>query len=163
MLRLIKHLLMPGWWVRRVFRHEDRAAIEEAVTASEKTHRGEICFVVEGPLPFLRILRGSSSRERAQELFARFGVGKTVEASGILIYIQLVDRRVEILADTGIARRVDEAEWQRMCRQMEAAFAQGAWRRGALEAIDRATTLLTMYFPARGNNPNELDDRLRFL
>ena len=161
--RLFKHLMIPGWWARRAFCAADREAIHEAIAASERLHRGELCLVVEGPMPLTVSLRGTPARGRAEPLFSRFGVGGTREASGILIYVQLVDRRVEILADRGIAGRVEQAEWDRICRAMEASFAQGAWRRGVLEAIDRATRLLSLHFPARRDNPNELDDRPRIL
>lgn len=157
--RLIKHLILPGWWVRRVFGTADREAIRMAIAASEGSHRGELRFAAEGPLPWLALLKGQTARQRATEVFKRLGVGKTREASGILIYVQLVDRRVEILADRGIAARVAQAEWDGICREMEAAFRHDAYRRGALEAIDRATRLLELYFPARSDNANELDDR----
>ncbi len=161
--RLFKHLMIPGWWARRAFRAADRAAIHEAIAASERLHRGELCLVVEGPMPLIVSLRGTPPRARAEQLFARFGVGGTREASGILIYVQLIDRRVEILADRGIAERVGQAEWDRVCREMEASFRLGAYRRGTLEAIDRATKWLALHFPARRHNPNELDDRPRIL
>lgn len=157
--RLFKHLLTPGWWARRAFRAADREAIRAAVAASELGHRGELRFVAEGPLPLLALLKGRTARQRAVDLFDRLGVAGTLEASGILIYLQLVDRRVEILADRGIAARVAQTEWDRMCREMETAFSHDAYRRGALEAIDRATKLLSLHFPARPDNPNELDDR----
>lgn len=163
-LRLLKHLMVPGWWARRVFRAADRKVIHAAIAASERWHRGELCLVVEGPMPVSVSLRGTSARQRAIQLFSRFGVGATREASGILIYVQLLDRRVEILADRGIAERVEQAAWDRLCRAMEASFRQGAWRRGTLEAIDGATQLLRAHFPARrDDNPNELDDRPRML
>lgn len=161
--RVFRHLLRPAWFVRRVFSPDDLAAIGGAVAACEKSHRGELRFVVEGPLPVSALWHDQSPRARAVELFSRQRVWDTAENSGILIYVQLVDRRVEILADRGIAGRVEQAEWDRICRAMEASFAQGAWRRGVLEAIDRATRLLSLHFPARRDNPNELDDRPRIL
>lgn len=157
--RLLKHLILPGWWVRRVFGAADREAIRAAITASELSHRGELRFAAEGPLPLLALLKGQTARQRAIDVFKRLGVGKTREASGILIYVQLVDRRVEILADRGIAARVAQSEWDRICREMEDAFRHDAYRRGALEAIDRATRLLELYFPAGAENERELDDR----
>ncbi|HZV54394.1 MAG TPA: TPM domain-containing protein [Rhodocyclaceae bacterium] len=161
--RLLKHLMMPGWWVRRAFGAADREAIGAAITASEQYHRGELRFVAEGPLPLKVSLRGTPPRARAAALFHHLGVDKTREASGILIYVQLVDRRVEILADKGIAARVAQSEWDRICREMETAFGHDAYRRGALEAIDRATRLLSLHFPARPDNINELDDRPELL
>lgn len=159
MSRIFKHLITPGWLARRRFRHADREVIRAAVAASESTHRGELRIAVEGPLPLRALLRGQSARQRAADLFTQLGVAGTDEATGILIYIQLVDRRVEILADRGIDSRVAQIEWEGICREMEVAFSDGAWRRGVLEAIDRASQLLALHFPARGRNPNELDDR----
>ena len=156
--RLLKHLSSPGWWARRAFRAADLAAICTAVKASEAVHRGEIRIAIEGPLPLLPLLRDESCRDRAAELFLSLGVAATREANGILVYVQLVDRRVEILADHGITALVSAAEWEAICRRMEAAFATKNYRRGMLTAIEHITALLAQHFPATGDNPNELDD-----
>jgi uncharacterized membrane protein len=157
--RLLKHLATPGWLAWRRFRAADREAIRAAVAASERSHRGELRVVIEGPLPLRSLSKGQTAHARATDLFTRLGVGATKEATGILIYVQLVDRRVEILADHGIDARVSQVEWETICREMESAFSDGAWRRGVLEAIDRATGLLALHFPARPGNRNELSDR----
>ncbi|MCX7149554.1 MAG: TPM domain-containing protein [Rhodocyclales bacterium] len=157
--RLLKHLLLPGWWVQRVFARDDLVAIRKAVTACEKSHRGELRFVVEGPLPVSVLWRAMSPRTRAADLFSALRIWDTEENSGILIYVQLVDRKVEILADRGIAARVAQAEWDAVCRAMEANFRRGEWRNGALQAVTRAGELLTSHFPAGPNNPNELPDQ----
>jgi uncharacterized membrane protein len=157
--RLLRHLLLPDWWVRRAFAGADLAAIGAAITACEQAHRGELRFVVEGPLPLASLWRDRSSRQRAVELFASQRVWDTEENSGILIYVQLVDRRVEILADRGIAARVAQAEWDAICRAMEACFRSGEWRQGALQAVASAGELLAQHFPAGTVNPNELPDQ----
>ncbi|MBN8477323.1 TPM domain-containing protein [Sulfuritalea sp.] len=159
LLRALRHLLLPDWWTQRVFTRADLAAIGAAITAGEKTHRGELRVVVEGSLPLGSLWRDQSSRERAVELFARQRVWDTEENSGILIYVQLLDRRVDILADRGIAARVPQAEWDAICREMENSFRGGGWRSGALRAVARATGLLTQHFPAGNSNPNELPDQ----
>ena len=159
LIRLFKHLLLPDWWVQRVFARADLAATGTAIAACEKSHRGELRFVVEGSLPVSALWQGQSSRMRAVDLFASQRVWDTEENSGILIYVQLVDHRVEILADRGIAARVPQAEWDAVCRGMEASFRDGDWRRGAVQAVTRAGELLTSHFPASGNNPNELPDQ----
>jgi uncharacterized membrane protein len=71
----------------------------------------------------------------------------------------LLDRRVEILADRGIAARVAQAEWDGICREMEDSFRRGEWRHGALQAVTRAGELLARHFPAGESNPNELPDQ----
>lgn len=157
--RLFKHLLIPRWWAHRAFRREDLAAIAAAVSVAEKNHRGELRFAIEGPLHWRALWRGLAPRARAAQLFRQLGVDRTAERSGVLIYVQLVDRRVEILADRGIAACVAQAEWDAVCRGMEQAFRAGAWRRGAVEAVTRAGELLATHFPAAGGDkPNELPD-----
>lgn len=157
--RLLKHLLLPGWFVQRVFARQDLAAIGAAIAAGENTHRGELRFVVEGPMPLSALWRDQSARARAVDLFAQQRVWDTAENTGILIYVQLVDRRVEILADRGIAARVAQAEWDAICRDMEASFRRGAWRSGAQSAVASAGELLARHFPAGELNPNELPDQ----
>ncbi len=157
--RLLKHLLLPDWWLRRAFSTADLAAIGDAIAACEQSHRGELRFVAEGSLPLSALWRDLTARERAVELFAALRVWDTAENSGILIYVQLAEHRVEILADRGIAALVPQAEWDAICRDMETSFRGGEWRRGALQAVTRAGALLASQLPVRDSNPNELPDQ----
>lgn len=156
--RLLRHLFIPGWWARRVFGKDDLHAIRKRVTESEAGHRGELRFVAEGPLPLFHVLFGQTPRQRAVELFGQLRVWDTEENCGILIYVQLVDRRVEILADRGVAARVPQAEWNALCRALEQAFKDGAYREGVLHALQDASRLLATHFPAEGPRKNELPD-----
>ena len=157
--RVLRHLLLPDWWVRRVLARADLTAIGDAITACERLHRGELRFVVEASMPLNALRADQSPRARAVNLFSSLRVWDTEENSGILIYVQLVDRRVEILADRGIAAQVSQAEWDAICRGMEQSFGAGLWRHGALQAVTRAGELLATHFPARDDNPNELPDQ----
>jgi uncharacterized membrane protein len=157
--RLLKHLLLPRWFVQRAFSRGDLAGIGDAITACEKSHRGELRFVAEGPLPVSVLWRDMSPRARAIELFSSLRIWDTEGNSGILIYVQLVDRRVEILADRGIAARVPQGEWEAICRAIEANFRNGEWRRGAIAAVARSGELLAAHFPADESKANELPDQ----
>jgi uncharacterized membrane protein len=157
--RIAKHLVLPHWFALRAFPPQALRRIEEAIRASEREHDGEIRFVVESTLPFHAIFRKRSSRRRAEELFAQLGVWDTEHNTGVLIYIQLLSRHIDIVADRGIAHKVEQAEWDAICRTMEARFRKKAYLDGALEAIERITRLLARHFPARGANPNELPDK----
>lgn len=149
---------MSPWQVRHCFGPTTLAAIEQAIATSEKEHRGELRFVIEGRLSLRQLLDGLTARQRAVEQFAELGVGQTAEQSGILIYVLLADHQVEIVADQGIAAKVGQAEWDALCQQMTAAFAQGHYLAGALAGITGATRLLSEHFPTWRANPNELDD-----
>lgn len=157
--RLLRHLFTPSWVLGRTFSRAAMADIDAAVKASEARHRGEIRFAVEAGLELPDLLRDTSARERAVAVFARLGVWDTEENTGVLIYVQWLDRRVEIVADRGIARRVPQADWDAVCRQMEAAFRDGRFGEGAVAAVRAVGDLLAGPFPAAPDNPNELPDR----
>ena len=159
MLRLLKHLLIPGWLARRPFTPTVLDRIETAIRASERTHHAELRFVVEGDLDIRHVLRGVTARERAVELFSRLRIWDTAHNSGVLIYVQCVDRRIEIVADRGVAARVAQQEWDAICRRIEDAFRAGRHEEGALQGIREITALLATHFPASGLNTDELPDR----
>ena len=155
--RALKHLFTPHWLALGAFPASALQAIARSIKASERLHRGELRFAIEGPL-HLRHLR-ASPRSRARQLFTELGVWDTEDNTGVLIYVQLVDRRIEILADRGIAARVPQHEWDAICRDMERAFKAGEHEQGVLAAIAAVTQILAREFPARGDNPNELPDK----
>jgi uncharacterized membrane protein len=155
-LRVLRHLILPDWWVGRVFPPAALQAIEQAVAASEATHRGELRVVVETNLPLPALLGDQSPRARAVELFAQLRVWDTEENSGVLIYLQLLDRRVEILADRGIDAKLGQAFWDAICRQMEVAFRAGDFSGGLQRALATVTAALHEHFPATTDNPDEL-------
>ena len=131
-------------------------SIEAAIAASEKTHDGELRFAVEAGLDPRALCGGMSARRRAEALFSSLRVWDTEHNSGVLIYVQLVDRRIEIVADRGISARVAQAQWDAICRRMEAAFRDRRFEAGALAAIGEITKLLAQHFPPLSENPDEL-------
>ena len=156
-MRTLKHLFMPAWIAHRPFTPSALRAIERTIKESERHHRGEIRFAVEGPL-HLSLLR-LSPRERARQVFSLLDVWDTAENTGVLIYVQLVDRAIEIVADRGIAARVPQSGWETICRAMERAFAASKYEQGSLDAIAAVTAVLAREFPSTGVNPNELPDK----
>lgn len=161
--RLIPHLLYPDWWLKRVLQPEALARIEAAIAASETHHHGEIRFVVEATLDFLPVWRGLSARERALEVFGRERVWDTEASNGVLIYLLLAERDVEIVADRGFADKVDALEWETICREMETEFRAKRFEAGALIGIGRLDALIKRHFPLVGANPDELENAVTIL
>lgn len=155
--RAARHLAANRWRVRRAFPPHTLDAIEAAIRASETQHSGQIRFAVEGALEGLPLLQNQPARERAIDLFAQLRVWDTEQNNGVLIYVLLADRDVEIVADRGIAARVGQHEWDAICAAMEQAFRRGDFERGVLEGIARTTQLLARHFPKTGGR-NELPD-----
>jgi uncharacterized membrane protein len=157
--RFFRHLFMPPWAWRRAFPQATLDAIEAAVRDSEMRHGGEIRFAIENSLAPSLMWRGMSGRERAIEMFSNLRIWDTEHNSGVLVYLLLADHDIEIVADRGIAARVEQAAWESVAQTMEAAFRQGDFEHGALAGIEAIDTLLAAHFPPTGNNPDELANR----
>lgn len=158
-MRLVKHLFVPDWLAYRAFPDTVLRRIEQAIAASESRHGGQLRFVVEAALELPLLWRGKTARQRAAALFSELRVWDTEYNSGVLIYVQLHDRRVEILADRGISARVNQQDWDTICRRLEQAYGRGEYEAGTLAALDEVTALLQRHFPAGPSDTNELPDR----
>ena len=157
--RITRHLLVTHWQVNRAFPRQTLIAIEQAIKASETAHVGEIRFAVEGALDGTPLFKGQSARERAIETFSQLRVWDTEHNNGVLIYLLLADRDVEIVADRGIHAKVGSQEWEKICRTMETAFRHGDYEGGVVSGIQAVTQHLIEHFPAAGDGRNELPDK----
>lgn len=150
--RLIRHLFAVPWALQRRFDARALRAIEEAIAASEARHGGEIRFAVEASLSPLEILRGVMPRARALDWFARSGVWDTDANNGVLIYLLLADRDVEIVADRGFNGKVTVEEWTAICHTMEQAFGRGAYMEGVVAGVQEVGNLIQRHYPATDRN-----------
>jgi len=157
--RITKHLLLTDWQVNRAFPNSTLLAIEQAIKESESTHAGEIRFVVEGALDGAPLFRGQSARERAIDVFAQLRIWDTEHNNGVLIYMLLADRDVEIVADRGIHKKLGAHDWENICRVMEAHFRKAEYQVGVLSGIRAVSQHLSRYFPTSGSGPNEIPDK----
>lgn len=156
--RIVKHLLATRGQVRRAFPRSALITIEKAIKASETAHVGEIRFAVEGALEGVPLFKGQSARERAIDVFSKLRVWDTQHNNGLLIYVLLADRAVEIVADRGIDAKVSSQAWSKICQQMETAFRQSNYEGGVVSGVQAVTQHLVAHFPADGYNGNELPD-----
>jgi uncharacterized membrane protein len=156
--RMLRHLLIPRWRLYRYFPQGSLQAIEAAIRAAERTHGGEIRFAIETSLDFRRLWSGETSRQRAHAVFSRLRVWDTERNNGVLIYVLLADRQIEIIADRGFAGRVGDEEWQAACRCMETEFCARQFEAGALAGVRRVSTLIARHFPWLAADDNELPD-----
>jgi len=155
--RWLRHVI-SDLSVRRHFPRPVLAAIERAVGEQERRHGGQLRFAIEGGLHASSLLRRITPRERALEVFAQLRVWDTEHNSGVLLYVLLGDRAVEIVADRGIRARVSQQEWDSICRLMESRYRQGDFAGGSIAGIERAGDLLAIHFPAP-EYKNELPDQ----
>lgn len=156
--RLFRHLVMLRWQQRRAFPPATLREIEALIAAGERCHAGQVRFVVEDALSPVAVLAGRSPRDRALDVFSLLRVWDTEANCGVLVYVLLADRAVEIVADRGIAARVGTAEWAAICRRMEVAFGCHDYRGGALDGLKAVANTIAAHFPADGGS-NELPDQ----
>ena len=157
--RIMRHLSSGRATVRRAFPQRTLDAIERAIRETEAQHDGQIRFAVEAALDLSPLLAGQTAQQRAVEMFSQLRVWDTEHNNGVLIYLLLADRDVEIVADRGIHAKLGTEIWEAICREMEAAFRNGQFEAGVLAGIHAVGDHLARHFPARGGKSNEMPDR----
>ncbi|MDP5008338.1 MAG: TPM domain-containing protein [Glaciimonas sp.] len=157
--RLWRHLTTTRGDARRAFPEATLKAIQAKIAEGEVTHRSEVRVILESSLNLQAVLNNVTSRHRAQELFSRYRVWDTEENIGVLLYVELADHKVEIVADRAVGRAIKKHEWQTVCNTMTQEFANGMYHDSTLAALDQLNSLLTQHFPDQKGKRNEMSDR----
>lgn len=156
--RILRHVFHTRGALKRAFPDRVLLAIERAISESEAKHAGEISFVVEGALDGAPLYSNHSTRERALEVFSSMRVWDTEQNNGVLIYVLLAEREVELVADRGISSKVAAEAWQQICDALQAAFRDSAHEQGVLSAITKISSLLAAHYPPVLGRANQLSD-----
>jgi uncharacterized membrane protein len=156
--RLPAHLI-GEYALRRRFPPPVLDRLQQAIAEGETRHDGQVCIAIEGAQSLRAGLRGVTPRQRAEDVFAHLRVWDTHNNSGVLIYVLLADRTIEIVADRGVAAKVAQNEWTSICDRMRQRFAAAEFETGAREGIVAVTDLLAAHFPPTPGKKNELPDR----
>jgi uncharacterized membrane protein len=153
--RIIKHIWMDASDTKRAVPQDVFTRLTGQVAASESLHTGQIRICVEASLPTSYLWRLGSKvsinqliRQRAVMLFGKLRVWDTEHNNGVLIYLQLAERAIEIVADRGLSRHVPQQEWQAMTSRMSAAFSSSRFEEGLTQALEEVSALLQAHFPA---------------
>jgi len=158
--RLLKHFAATPGALRRAFPPDVAQRIGAAITRTEATHSGEIRFALEAALPWSYLRRDAPVRQRALMVFSKLRVWDTEHNNGVLLYVDLADRAVEIIADRGIAGKVPNPEWDAICGALRERFRRGEYEAGAVTAIEAIGAVLERHFPLAPGavKSNELPD-----
>jgi len=158
--RLLRHRWLDESDARKAVPPDMLQRLAARVAASEKRHSGEVRIFVEAGLPVSYLLRDATPRERAVAMFGKLRVWDTEHNNGVLIYLLLAERAIEIVADRGLGQRVDAGEWRRIVASMGDAFKQGRVEEGLTQALEEVSALLVAHFPLAAGEPdrNELPD-----
>ncbi|MQR02485.1 TPM domain-containing protein [Glaciimonas soli] len=157
--RLWRHLTTTRRDSRRLFPAATLQAIQAKIAEGEVTHRAEVRVIIESSMDTQAILNNMTSRHRANELFSRYRVWDTEENIGVLVYVNLADHKVEIVADRAVGRAIHKKEWQAICHTMTKEFINGSYRDSTLLALEQLNGLLTQHFPDQEGKYNEISDK----
>ena len=157
--RVLRHFRSTHRDAKKLFDRDALQRLQRVIADGEVRHRGEVRLIVESALPLRKVVRGMTTRHRAIDLFGSYRVWDTEDNNGVLLYLNVADRRIEIVADRAAARAVDENAWRAIATKAQRAFKAGDYERGTAEALVGMHDALTTAFPADGRAPRgELAD-----
>ncbi len=106
-----------------------------------------------------RAVQRARAHRAALEQFVIRGIDRTPNRCGILIFVSLAEHYARIIADEGIAQKVQEGEWQAAIQALTALMREGRIAAGFTAAIERCGAVLASHAPPDGS-ANTLPDRL---
>jgi uncharacterized membrane protein len=150
---------------RRHFNSQNKALLSESVRQAELGHRGEIRLVIESQMAITLVRRQQTARQRALTWFSDLRVWDTEGNTGILLYLLLSEKKIEIVADRGIAGKVPQLQWDGICEQLRTQLAAEQVVDGLSKAVQEFGSLLRQHFPITDpdDNPDELSNELVFI
>lgn len=162
-MRWLRHAFAPS--AQRAFTSQSLSRITEAIREGERLHGGQVMFAIESDLPLAALWRGVSARDRAEHAFTLLKVWDTHANNGVLIYLLLADHAIEIVADRGLAGRVDAGQWQQICERLCVGLRSGDAADAVIAAVAEVSVLLARHFPATSGvgDENELPDNPQLL
>jgi putative membrane protein len=105
--------------------------------------------------------RKQTVRTAAAAMFYEAGIANTHAEMGVLIYLSLLERRLELIADRGVLKRVPAQDWNREAYELHQ-LGKNPDATRFQKAIEQFGKVLAIHVPATGENPNELPDMPRF-
>ena len=166
------HSSVARWWRQVLFvpllhskwlTTEAKTRLTDKVTRAERGHRGEVFLIVENHLP-IQDAYHMDCRERAVDLFSEYRVWDTEENTGVLIYVNICEHQLEIVADRGISAHVSPTVWQAMCEKAVSGISNKKTEESLVELLDEVGQVLRQHYQLEHNpSGNELSDTVVFL
>lgn len=159
MKRFLRHLFLGKFLVHKYFPEKSLSNIELVIRDSEKRHNAELVLAIEGSLPISLIQKKWKPRDRAIEIFSKLRIWDTEENSGVLFYLLLADKALEIVTDRGVTRKVSTSEWDQILQHTKKEFQEKHFERGVILAIAEISEILSKAYPPVKDKTNQLPDR----
>jgi uncharacterized membrane protein len=98
--------------------------------------------------------------DRAAFIFRELDMHRTRERNGVLLYVNVADRRLAVIGDAGIHTHVGQDFWNDVVELVRMHFIGGRHADGIVAGIERIGEKLRAHFPGRKDDSNELSDEI---
>jgi len=149
---------MKDQLIYNFFDDDEFLRISNKIKEMEKNTAGEIRISIKEKKSFWQ--RNKAIKQLAEEEFYRLGVDKTRDSTGILMFLLLGERQFYILADKGINEKVEQSTWDSIKNKMQEMFSCGEFCKGILYGIEEVGKILSIHFPVKQNDKDELSNRI---
>lgn len=154
MVNLTSNMVKTMLKVKVIFTKEDLRKISDKIQEIEKNTSGEIRVSIREKRSLLE--HKLTLFDMAVKEFYRLGMDKTRYRTGVLIYILLSERKIQIVADKGINDKVENATWQKIAESIAENFKTGKYLDGIIKGLEQIGEVLTQHFPIKPDDTNEL-------
>ena len=132
---------------------EEKNWISYAIEQVEQTTAGEIRVVVVNNTKKFKTVRAA-----AEKAFFKYGLNTTVDQTGVLIFLSVEEKRIEILADTGINAKVEQSTWDALIDKLAIKIRDGHPGQGICDLVAEIGVVLTQHFPIQPDDDDELSN-----
>ena len=133
--RLLRHWYLSNRHGYRLFSPNALQRFDTILQDGMQRHQARLRLVIEVALPTRAVLRNISARTRAGIVFAQHHAMHDSASCNVLIYINLADRKVEIIADAAAGHQLSEEPWGQLCDQITGGFIRGDPTDGIANAL----------------------------
>ncbi|CUS96084.1 TLP18.3, Psb32 and MOLO-1 founding protein of phosphatase [Candidatus Kryptobacter tengchongensis] len=144
--------------VRDIFSRDDLRKISDKISEIEKNTSGEIRVSIREKRSLME--KKLSIFDMALREFYRLGMDKTKDGTGVLVYILLSEKKLQIVADKGINDKVENETWQKIADKIAEKFKQGKYLDGIIDGLDEIGKILSQNFPIKPDDRNELSNEV---
>jgi uncharacterized membrane protein len=161
--RLLRHWLTWDGAAKRAFPAALFTEIEAAINRAEREQQCEIVFAVEASLKTSEVWAGLTPQQRARRLFGTLGVWDTEANNGVLLYVLMADRSVELVTDRGVRMHIADESWMPMIKDLTNAYKAKEYRHSTLKFFDLLSKRLQQAYPGKAGSvssgENEVSNR----
>lgn len=149
---------------KKVLTKDEIAMVEQAIKAAELKSAGEIVVrIVMDSKQFQKedVDADQAVHLRALDEFEKCGIVQTEGATGVMLFLSVAEKRVEVLADKAINEKVEHVVWEDIVATIVEGFKANAPGKGIAKGVDQAGILLSKHFPRADDDVNELTDEVK--